>query len=207
MGGGGTEDAAAGREVFPEAGRPPVPSPGRTGTGGYAACARAGADGLTANNCGAQAAAAGMLPCYRRVAPTLWLWGCDGRPRVAPPPGIGGVYCAGTPGLAWEWLDGGVLTWATCDGARTVAWAFAALPPRLAAERAPVAAETVLATVSGRATHYGESYQSQTMGCGGVYDTADATIVAVSPDRYASWPCGIIFPPSTLLPPPFHRLP
>ena len=28
------------------------------------------------------------------------------------------------------------------------------------------------------------------MGCGGTYDTADPTIVAVSPDRYESWPCG-----------------
>ena len=105
------------------------------------------------------------------------------RPYQAPQPGqtgSGGVYCAGAVGLDWEWVSGGVLTYVTCDGVRVLAWGFAPAPlPRYEAEIA-----------NGRATHYGESYQGQTMGCGGTYDTADPTIVAVSPDRYESWPCG-----------------
>jgi hypothetical protein len=28
------------------------------------------------------------------------------------------------------------------------------------------------------------------MGCGGVYDTNDTSIVAVGPSYYAAWPCG-----------------
>lgn len=48
-------------------------------------------------------------------------------------------------------------------------------------------------TIQGTATHYGPSYQSQPMGCGGRYDTANPVIVAVSPARYAMWPCGTEF--------------
>lgn len=72
--------------------------------------------------------------------------------------------------------------------------------------------------ILGWATHYGESYQGLPLGCGpfwryarelglnptfsreqhgvgngvwdGVYRTDDPTIAAVSPDRYAEWPCG-----------------
>jgi hypothetical protein len=55
--------------------------------------------------------------------------------------GSGGVYCAGAWGLAWEWIDGGVMSWATCDGLRVVQWAYTPLPPPAPAERAPVAAE------------------------------------------------------------------
>ena len=41
------------------------------------------------------------------------------------------------------------------------------------------------------ATHYGESYHGQRMGCTGApYDTNDPTIVAVGPANYARWPCG-----------------
>lgn len=43
---------------------------------------------------------------------------------------------------------------------------------------------------SGRATHYGVSYQNQRMGCGGRYSTWDTSIIAVPPSRYAAWPCG-----------------
>ena len=40
-------------------------------------------------------------------------------------------------------------------------------------------------------THYGESYNGQPLGCGtGDYNSDDPTIVAVSPARYAEWPCG-----------------
>ena len=55
-----------------------------------------------------------------------------------PEPSAGGVYCAGAPGLDWEWVDGGVLTYVTCGGVRVVSWAFTPSPP---AERAPVASE------------------------------------------------------------------
>lgn len=42
------------------------------------------------------------------------------------------------------------------------------------------------------ATHYGESYDGQTMGCpgAGAYRSDDASIVAVGPSRYREWPCG-----------------
>ena len=155
----GGADYTDGREVFPVASRPEeVPSPGRTGSGGVLAS---------------------RPPCHEAElrAPEC----------AAPEPSVGGVYCAGAPGLDWEWVDGGVLTYVTCGGVRVVSWAFTPSPP---AERAPVASEPPVEVVYGRATHYGESYQGQTMGCGGTYDTADPTIVAVSPDRYESWPCG-----------------
>lgn len=44
-----------------------------------------------------------------------------------------------------------------------------------------------------RATHYGISYQGQTMGCGGRYDTNNPAILAVGPPLYASTPCGTQF--------------
>jgi hypothetical protein len=44
--------------------------------------------------------------------------------------------------------------------------------------------------IEGQATHYGESYNGSPLGCGGVYSSADTTIMAVSPARYAEWPCG-----------------
>lgn len=47
-------------------------------------------------------------------------------------------------------------------------------------------------TSSYRATHYGTSYQGQTMGCGGRYDTNDTTILAVPPSLYHI-PCGTQF--------------
>ena len=59
----------------------------------------------------------------------------------------------------------------------------------------PAPPEEVLSTgvIEGWATHYGEKYQNQPLGCGGkLYDTADPQILAVSPARYAEWPCGTV---------------
>jgi hypothetical protein len=40
-------------------------------------------------------------------------------------------------------------------------------------------------------THYGESYNGQTLGCGtGLYSSDNPTIVAVSPAREGEMPCG-----------------
>ena len=45
--------------------------------------------------------------------------------------------------------------------------------------------------IAGWVTHYGESYQGQSLGCGtGVYRSDDPTIIAVGPARYGEWPCG-----------------
>lgn len=46
--------------------------------------------------------------------------------------------------------------------------------------------------IAGHATHYGPSYNGQPMGCpgAGFYSSADPTIAAVGPARYAQWPCG-----------------
>ena len=48
------------------------------------------------------------------------------------------------------------------------------------------------AGIPGTATHYGESYNGQPLGCAGagVYDSDDPTIVAVGPARYMDWQCG-----------------
>ena len=118
----GGADSTDGREVFPVASRPvEVPSPGRTGSGGGAGCTNTSLPGgLIEIRCDEPAA----LPCYRQVSWGLWLWGCDGVPRPAPEPRIGGVYCAGAPGLDWEWVGGGVLSYVTCDGVRVRALAF-----------------------------------------------------------------------------------
>lgn len=46
--------------------------------------------------------------------------------------------------------------------------------------------------IEGYATHYGESYNGQRMGCerNSIYNSNDPTILAVGPTRYAEWPCG-----------------
>ena len=135
------DGAVAGREVFPAASRPnTVPSPGRTGSRGGAGCTNTSLPGgLIETRCDGPDA----LPCYRQVARGLWLWGCDGVPRPAPEPRIGGAYCAGAPGLDWEWVSGGVLTYVTCGGVRVVAWAWTptpdAAPPTLASRTAAAA--------------------------------------------------------------------
>lgn len=46
------------------------------------------------------------------------------------------------------------------------------------------------AIIQGQATHYGESYNGQTMRCGGIYSSDNPNIAAVSPARYQEWPCG-----------------
>lgn len=53
-------------------------------------------------------------------------------------------------------------------------------------------AGSVSAVVEGWATHYGESYNGQPLGCSGagVYRSRDPSIVAVGPARYREWPCG-----------------
>lgn len=48
--------------------------------------------------------------------------------------------------------------------------------------------------IDGKATHYGEAYNGATLGCGtGTYSSSNVSIVAVSPSRYADWPCGTVF--------------
>lgn len=43
----------------------------------------------------------------------------------------------------------------------------------------------------GFVTHYGESFNGHTLGCGGgSYSSGDDSILAVSPSRYDGWPCG-----------------
>jgi hypothetical protein len=44
--------------------------------------------------------------------------------------------------------------------------------------------------VDGIVTHYGADYSGQTLGCGGVYQSANPAIIAVGPARDAQWPCG-----------------
>jgi hypothetical protein len=43
-------------------------------------------------------------------------------------------------------------------------------------------------------THYGESFNGQTLGCGGgaTYSSHDGSIIAVGPERDAEWPCGTL---------------
>lgn len=46
----------------------------------------------------------------------------------------------------------------------------------------------------GEITHYGESFNGQTMACGGTYWSSDASIAAVPyPSRNQQWPCGTRF--------------
>ncbi len=48
--------------------------------------------------------------------------------------------------------------------------------------------------IHGYATHYGISYRGRSLGCGsGSYQSENVSIVAVSPARYAEWPCGTMF--------------
>jgi hypothetical protein len=44
------------------------------------------------------------------------------------------------------------------------------------------------------ATHLGESFVGDTMGCAGagVYLSEDESMLAVSPERYTEWPCGTV---------------
>lgn len=48
--------------------------------------------------------------------------------------------------------------------------------------------------INGYVTHYGESFNGQTMACGGTYRSEFPGIVAVAyPSRNADWPCGTLF--------------
>ena len=44
--------------------------------------------------------------------------------------------------------------------------------------------------VDGSATHYGAQYNGSPMGCGGLYQSENMTIVAVDPTHYTDWACG-----------------
>jgi len=69
-------------------------------------------------------------------------------------------------------------------------------PPAPAPRPVPVApaapAEAQGGLISGQATHYGESYNGQPLGCAGagLYSSDNPNIAAVSPARYQEWPCG-----------------
>ena len=55
----------------------------------------------------------------------------------------------------------------------------------------PTATSTPLpGSLNGTVTHYGVEFQGLPLGCGGFYDTDDASIIAVGPDHYDDWPCG-----------------
>ncbi|HWO73125.1 MAG TPA: hypothetical protein VNN21_06165 [Dehalococcoidia bacterium] len=84
--------------------------------------------------------------------------------------------------VAKAWSD--VLTSAS-DAAMPQA---VAPPPAEVVEYRPVSA-----ALRGWATHYGESFAGQPLGCGyGPYYPWDASIVAVGPSRYREWPCGTL---------------
>lgn len=65
-------------------------------------------------------------------------------------------------------------------------------PPLPTFTPTPQATPVPASLIYGYVTHYGESYNGQTMGCGGTYWSSDPYIVAVSPARYSEWPCGTI---------------
>lgn len=73
--------------------------------------------------------------------------------------------------------------------------------PTLTPTQVPVPTPTALVHsysvgewIDGWSTHYGESYNGGTLGCGtGYYSSNNPDIVAVSPYRYQEWPCGTVF--------------
>lgn len=103
-----------------------------------------------------------------RIHPTLPIF-CDGAVSFAPEI----VANDATTNVNW---------WIACDGVPVLLWTTV--------QHVPPAEPQVRATVAGIATHYGRSYHGQGMGCGGTYDTNNPAILAVSPQRYADWPCG-----------------
>jgi hypothetical protein len=79
------------------------------------------------------------------------------------------------------------------SGPEEAAYSAEAVPSETAVpEMETTVAQSLPAAVliEGQATHYGESYNGSSLGCGGVYSSADTTIIAVSPARYAEWQCG-----------------
>ena len=137
------DGAVAGREAeYPAASRPyQAPSPGRTGSGGCSA------ELMTPER---------AQECARRPVYAV--------SRDGPPRNVGGVYCAGPAGLAWDWVNGGVLTFLTCDGVRVVAWAFTPSP---AAVAAPVASEPEVEVFV--TAYYCEQVAGWPLGDGGGY--------------------------------------
>jgi hypothetical protein len=58
----------------------------------------------------------------------------------------------------------------------------------------PAPLADVSATLDGVVTHYGESFNGLTMGCGGIYSSDNLSIAAVAyPSRNTEWPCGTAF--------------
>jgi len=76
----------------------------------------------------------------------------------------------------------------------TLAPPEATIRPLATPSPVPTLRTDVSATFDGVVTHYGESYNGQTMGCGGTYSSDDLGIAAVAyPSRNAEWPCGTAF--------------
>ena len=76
------------------------------------------------------------------------------------------------------------------EGAGLDAPATAVPTPRPAVVRPPVEPKDAGPFV---ATRYGESYNGSTLGCGGgVYSSADVSILAAPPAKYSAWPCGTV---------------
>jgi hypothetical protein len=68
-----------------------------------------------------------------------------------------------------------------------------ATPPLESEPRAEEALIPLGPVVAAIVTHYGAHYNGQTLGCGtGVYDSDDATIIAVGPARDRQWSCGTL---------------
>lgn len=66
-------------------------------------------------------------------------------------------------------------------------------PTQTPSEPTPVPVP-VRQVIAGKATHYGESFNGRTMGCGGTYFSWDISIAAVPyPSRNSEWPCGTRF--------------
>lgn len=108
--------------------------------------------------------------------------GARAAPPLAPPLPFA---CEGAFSFAPELVagpGGGAITWwLACDGELVARWSTVAIARSEPPTHPPV---------RGRTTHYGASYHGQPMGCGGTYNTNNTAILAVSPDRYADWPCG-----------------
>ncbi len=82
------------------------------------------------------------------------------------PPATRLLTVIGAPGISADTAPGGT---------------YPPLPP----------AVTVGNALPGLVTHYGVSFNGQSMGCGfGNYSSANPEIIAVGPDRYSQWPCG-----------------
>ena len=116
-----------------------------------------------------------------------------------PSPGLRGIVSIGVLVLAL-FLGGNSLTTpsslssllapsgAAAEEPAAAAPASTDLMSRLLAERWVIAPAGPM--VDGSATHYGAQFNGSPMGCGGVYQSENMTIVAVDPTHYADWECG-----------------